>query len=131
MCWKSKTKPKLQTAKENIVVYKVVRLNKNIIESFTKRFCYKLKRKYELPALDLLFIPPDLFVSDACYVVHEGFHSYNIYADALLQHELVRFDPFSYVKTAVVECIIPKGSKYYRNETETVSNAIIIAKILD
>lgn len=133
MCWTSRTKPKLQTAKKNIVVYKVVRLNENIIESLIKRFRYELERKYEIPKLKLL--PPECFDFDSdyglLYKVYEGFHSYNTYVDALLQHELNCFDPFSYVKTKVVECIIPKGSKYYRNETVTVSNAIIIGRILD
>lgn len=131
MCWTSSTKPKLQTAKKNIVVYKVVRLNENIIESLIQEFRYVLGRKYKLPALSLYFTPPELFGSDAHYDVYEGFHSYNTYVDALLQQELNCSVTSSYVKTKVVACIIPKGSKYYRNETVTVSNSIIIAKILD
>ncbi len=123
MCWKSINKPKLQTAKEPIVVYKVVFVKNERIESCFQKFHYELGHKYKISELKLLFSIPAL-VGLACYKVFEGFHSYNNY-------NIIHLQPlvdFPHIKIA--KCIIPKGSKYYRNKKQTVSNAIIISEIL-
>ena len=122
MCWESKTKPELQTAKEDIVVYKVALLKETGIESLFQRFHYKLGCVYKMPELILL--------SQDCYRVKEGFHSYNTYKDAF---QLCLSCGFTWILGAtyyVLKCIIPKGSKYYKNAKEIVSDTIIIKDIL-
>ena len=122
MCWKSKIKPELQTAKEDIVVYKVAFLKETGIESLFQRFHYKLGCVYKMPELILL--------KQDCYRVEEGFHSYNTHRAARKVH--LDYTIF-YSKGAeghILKCIIPKGSKYYKNAKEIVSDTIIIKDIL-
>ena len=80
--------------------------NKTFIPEWYCDFVYKLGKRYKTRIHE-----DDGFIS-------KGFHSYS---------STKRFTQFAY---RYVECIIPKGSKYYFNPTdmEYVSNQIIIKK---
>ena len=131
MCFTSANKTKY-IATEDIICYKEVeRIQKETCRSYWTEFTYEFGKLYTLlnskaVAEDYLNSPkpeeqertnnnelyPNEF--DDCIDIHTGFHSYK-------SHDLE--DCFSNV-----ECIIPKGSEYYQNLTEYVSNQIIIVK---
>jgi len=102
------------TADKDIVCYKIVRLEGKKIFSAYRGSLYYLNKKRRTIKL-----------SNDFYVIHKGYHSY-INLHHLNLHHRVN-DPYT-----MVECIIPKGSKYYINESEGeyVSSSIIITEIL-
>lgn len=125
MCWSSKYYPKIEIVDYPLVVYKVVRyVDLSICYSLCRNFEYIYKEEYKQIS--------DLKITQRKYhyewVINEGFHSYTRnraiqeYKETVL-HSISKF--------ALVECIIPKGSTFYRNENnEIVSDRIIINKIL-
>lgn len=127
MCWESNKLPVRRVAREGIEVYKIVCDFDGIrVQSLVMGFIYeyyKLYTKYDA-------IIPFVFHSEISnqWIINEGFHSYTRnraiqeYKETVL-HSISKF--------ALVECIIPKGSTFYRNENnEIVSDRIIINKIL-
>lgn len=76
--------------------------------------------KYKLRRLWFILTRPG-------YVVNEGYHSYK--ERPIYPHEVIYRHPAG-GKVRVVKCIIPKGTKYYENEDDYVSETIIIDQIL-
>jgi hypothetical protein len=137
-------KKKARIAKKDITVYKVVRLSPDLgnfkcdskgniyikAKMFSEfyGFQYLLNQEFKTK-MDLRKIP----TSKGKYEleVHTGFHSWSKPRNKHFMHEDGRY--------VVVECIIPKGSRYYvgkhsssfdNQEKWRVSNKIIINKIL-
>ncbi len=142
MCWVTKKQCELKIAEGDIPVIKIMRED---LRSVYECFLYELGKKYttELgPVLESLCIgaPQEDF-----YVIHKGFHSYSV--GCIISTEIVsdsflacakKFTTVEYNRELLdflpdvieVNCIIPKGSKYYVNERgEYVSDSIEIINI--
>lgn len=108
MCFTGKNIERI--AKKDIVCYKKINLNFDgrnsiIISSYHKGFKYKLGKVYNAS------FTKSKRTYDAGIDIFRGFHSY-------------RNKDMGNVK-----CIIPKGSKYYINDSERVSDSIKIVSI--
>ncbi len=105
-------------AEKDIVCYKIVYLQGKKIISFWFDFPYELNRKYTTQVLQPIPVP------NGDIRIEKGFHSYrNLYTAK-------RDVWFSLMESLViVKCIVPKGSEYYINNKEMVSNQIIIVEI--
>lgn len=118
MCFIIET-PK-QIATEDIIVYKFMRKD---LCSYIQDFSYKLNILYKTTfsykglKYNLLYPWPRISRDE----IYRGFHSYATIKKCLWHKPGFR-------GIYVYECIIPKGSVYYRNECkqEIVSNQIII-----
>lgn len=105
-------------AEKDIVCYKIVYLQGKKIISFWFDFPYELNKKYTTQVLQ------PIFTKKGNILIEKGFHSYrNLYT--------AKGDVwFSLMESLViVKCIVPKGSEYYINNKEMVSNQIIIVEI--
>lgn len=94
------------------------------LKSFHNDYQYVLHSSN--PQVDLEIEDRFLFIGGE---VHQGYHSFIDINDAIYAHNL-------YGHLKVVECIIPKGSKYIKGTNPDgskgfVSNQIIINKILE
>ena len=116
MCFHISNKnPNEQTAKEDIVVYKVLERKSN--KAIYRNFYYQPNRTYRLrKKLELCH---SSFISTISNI-HEGFHSCSTLDKA---KEIKSYD-WNYRK--IVKFIIPKGAKYYYNQIdqEYVSTSI-------
>jgi len=114
----------IETTQQDLVVYKILvplkrkwwYLNK-IFVSFFYGFEYKKGKIYQIDSFGVEAY------STMFYEIYQGFHSYNSYEIALRQPEFSGFH-----KSKIIKCIIPKGTKYLKNDTEIVSTAIKIIK---
>lgn len=123
-------------AKKDIIVYKEVskQKGKNIYESIYNNFIWELNKLYktdlkkdsrliyydEESMIHYVSIPDNLLTS-----ISEGFHSMdkNRARETTSYNEAYDFD------SVVIECKIPKGSLYYKDETGLyVSNQLIVLK---
>lgn len=126
MCWTSRYIPIKRTTTDFLIVYKVVTyINSSECRSLYTYFDYIYKRVYKEPT------NPEIRESKSLYrwEIYRGFHSYATMNRALREYE----DAInhSYGEVTLVECIIPIGSTFYKNEKdEIVSNGIIINRIL-
>lgn len=132
MCWVNKWEAHKKIAKEDMIVYKVVLDNNNVIASYYKNYMYligKLNPKVELEAIkNSSIIDPDTVT----YVISKGYHSY--------RHKL-KFDKdyqviwginiyYRSLNCCIATCIIPKGSEYYESsDGQVVSNQLIIKEV--
>lgn len=107
MCWIGANKGIAtmgETAVEDIIVYKVMRLNDGGLYSFTRNFAYVPGKEHCLWSKIVVRDDGDRHVS-----IERGFHSYG--GDCVI----------------VARCIIPKGSIYFKNkEGEFVPDRIVI-----
>lgn len=126
MCWSSRYCPIKRGTQNLIIVYKVVTyINSSECRSLYTWFKYIYKRAYRYPG------PLEIRERRGIYrwEIHSGFHSYATINRALREYEDAI--TYNYGKVALVECIIPIGSIFYKNEkNEIVSNRIIINRIL-
>lgn len=126
MCWSSRYCPIKRGAQNPIIVYKVVTyINSSECRSLYTWFRYIYKRVYRYPG------PLEIRESKDMYgwEIHNGFHSYETMGRALQEYEDAI--TYNYGEVALVECIIPIGSIFYKNnDYEIVSNGIIIGRIL-
>lgn len=139
MCWRAfkKRDKRVRVADEDITVFKVVRkVEDGLYLSYYKDYPYYLGRAYEMKGLSHKEI-------DGNMRIEEGFHSYSskecyicipynnfgqIYILKQKTWELSAVYDDIY-DLCIIECTIPKGSKYYRNYYgEIVSDKIIINK---
>lgn len=126
MCWSSRYCPIKRGAQNPIIVYKVVTyINSSECRSLYTYFNYIYKRVYRYPG--------SLEIKESRYMyrweIYRGFHSYATMNRALREYEDAI--KYSYGKVALVECIIPIGSIFYKNvDDEIVSNGIFINRIL-
>ena len=126
MCWISKYPPIRRSAQNLIIVYKVVTyIDSSECRALYQWFKYVYKRVYRDPGSLEIKERNNMYR----WEIYRGFHSYATIDRALQEYE----DAIIYHlgKTALVECIIPIGSIYYKNENdEIVSNGIFINRIL-
>ena len=135
MCWKSKHKPKLEIAEEDIPVQKVLDVTVGYEPcSPIYPFKWKLNNKY------FVQLPIPIFDDKLkCWQAHIGFHScgsihvidYNFARQCKNKFgvTVLATSNFRYDNWKVFNCIIPKGTKYYKNEYDDyISNALIILK---
>ena len=124
MCWVSKIKPIKQYAYNDIIVYKVLIEDEGILQSpYFQSFVWELNTIYES---DLNY--PELCITPFRfnYKIHEGFHSCD-QGYTLSKYYLVIMN--TNPSAEIYECIIPKGSCYYKNSRgEYVSDKLIIKK---
>lgn len=126
MCWSSRYCPIKRGAQNPIIVYKVVTyIGSSECRSLHAWFKYVYKRVYRDPGSLEIRERRDIYR----WEIHNGFHSYATIIRALREYE----DAITYNcgEVALVECIIPIGSIFYKNmDDEIVSNRIIINRIL-
>lgn len=134
MCWISEKKPILKIAPRNIPVLK-------ILEKRDGRLFSPVMHNAEwflgMLALENDFLPSEKYYSWWCdkYTIDEGFHSYRKRA-LLASHYTVslwkKIDEMQGIDKTYVMCAahIPKGAQYYMNETEYVSNRLVVDKII-
>lgn len=124
MCWSSWYYPDEKTAPCPLIVYKVVVYITSLrFRSLVMWFDYIHKHEY---------IELNLEITKRKYAhgweIYRGFHSYSNLNKAIEEYNAIssaRND------VALVECIIPKDSTFYKNEKdEIVSDRIIINRIL-
>lgn len=126
MCWTSKYPPIRKSAQNLIIVYKVVTyIDSSECRSLYKWFKYIYKRVYRYPGPLKIRERRDIHR----WEIHRGFHSYATMDRALQEYKEDIMCNFGEI--ALVECAIPIGSIYYKNErNEIVSDRIIINRIL-
>lgn len=107
-------------AEKDIVCYKIVNLRDNKIISYWYDFIYELNRKYTTQVLQ------PIFTKKGNICIKKGFHSYR---NLGIAKDYIYYDMFSLLPEIIVKCIVPKGSEYYINSKEMVSNQIIIVEI--
>lgn len=113
MCFTSKDRAKY-IADKDIVCYKTV--STDLISIY-----YDFQYQYG----ELYHSEFDIAQYQTRIVIEEGLHSYKTSSYA---KDFLHFSCGNYDTKIVVECIIPAGSEYYMNESEYVSNQIIIVK---
>ncbi len=125
MCFYKRIGDKIQIAKKDITVYKVVRyyhVNNNSFTSLYQEFLYEFNKLYKEPCFD---------------TISYGFHSYK-YSKYLNNGVIIskklsyckRYYNEHYTDSIILECTIPKGSIYIFNSTDYISNQIIIDNIV-
>ena len=140
MCWstyKNKNKGE-RTAKEDMLVYKIVKKYKEFgYVSYYRGMVYILDKEYSISNLKAINCP------DGKTIINEGYHSYSAQeCNICINHNVIsvysknknKLEEDHYEasipnsdRTAVVVCVIPKGSIYYKNEHgEIVSDHLII-----
>lgn len=127
MCWSSKYPPIKRNAQNHIIVYKVVRYidSSECRSLYYKWFKYVYKRVYRDPDSLEIKESRDMYG----WEIYRGFHSYATMDRALRGYEDAI--TYNYGKVALVECTIPIGSVFYKNnDDEIVSNGIFIDRIL-
>lgn len=108
-----------QIAKEDITCYKVIYLKDNKLLSFYYDFKYILNKLYKTTFTHCQ--------AEGFIYIKKAFHSYKLIISALEFYSKVSI----YIHNAVVvQCIIPKGAKFYQNNECFASNQLIITKIL-
>ena len=104
----------LKVAEKNIICYKRVNTHKaGYVTSFLISFPYKFGKLYtennwESTKNDVISAGVAIF----------GFHSYK------------KNEPVRKSIKQTVRCIIPKGSEYYENKSEYISNSIIVKSVI-
>lgn len=136
MCWLSKKKKAARIAVEDILVYKVMyrKPNNGRFRSLYRRMDYEPEKIYWTD-VNPISIDSPLYPE---MMIDKGFHSYSmdktmatkdkyhIVIYNMENNEIVDSIFFS-DNLVIAKCIIPKGSKYYKNDLgEIVSDQIII-----
>lgn len=126
MCWSSRCCPIKRGAQTLIIVYKVVTyIDSSECCSLYQWFKYTYKRVYRDPGSLEIKESRDMYG----WEIYRGFHSYATMDRALREYEDAI--TYNYGKVALVECTIPIGSVFYKNnDDEIVSNGIFIGRIL-
>lgn len=136
MCWKSKEKKTPQIAGEDIFVYKVMLQNPDTgrYKSLYYGMRYEAGKVYSTciePINTYRPLYPEMKID-------KGFHSYSMDRTMATKdkYQIVIYNMenneivdsiFFFDNLVIAKCIIPKGSKYYKNDLgEIVSDQIII-----
>lgn len=133
MCWRCYTSiDKIShVAETDIRTFKILKLVEHLLCAYYQNYNYTIGKLNSVNSLELIGNK-----------IFEGFHSYDLNNDCIpgflegnivVQDKKGRFlDCYDYIDHIVkVECIIPKGSKYYENSFgEIVSNKLIVDKII-
>ena len=118
----------IEIAQEDIVVWKVMGYKSKYLGlwrrfySYYQEYVYKFNRIYTVSEFtyDIRAYGINMY-----YEIYKGLHAYLTYGDAYIFIEQW-VDNRNVVE--IVKCIIPKGTKYLKNDTEIVSTAIKIIK---
>lgn len=126
MCWSSKYPPIKRSAPTSLIVYKVVvYISPLRCRSFIMWFDYIYKHEYIESYLNIEELG-DIYIYR--WKIHRGFHSFVSLDKAVEEYKKALLGDR---RIALVECIIPKDSTFYKNEKgEIVSNRIIINRVL-
>lgn len=126
MCWSSKYPPIRRIAPCSLIVYKVVvHVSSLKCRSFIMWFDYTYKHEYIEPNLNIEELK-DIYIYR--WKIYRGFHSFVSLDKAVEEYKKASLGDR---RIALVECIIPKDSTFYKNEKdEIVSDRIIINRIL-
>ena len=126
MCWSSKYPPIRRSASTSLIVYKVVvYISPSICRSFIMWFEYIYKHEYIEPYLNIEELG-DIYIYR--WNIYRGFHSFVSLDKAVEEY---KESLLGGRRIALVECIIPKDSTFYKNEKdEIVSDRIIINRVL-
>ena len=126
MCWSSKYPPIRRSAPTSLIVYKVVvYISPSKCRSFIMWFAYIYKHEYIEPYLDIEELG-DIYIYR--WKIYRGFHSFVSLDKAVEEYKKASLRDR---RIALVECIIPKDSTFYKNENgEIVSDRIIINRVL-
>lgn len=108
------------TAKKDIICYKFLQVVEEDSGMLVSPFIDHVYFLGEINKLNKKLMTYNL--GDA-KLIHEGFHSGNSFMIKTWGDRPEIFKNYS-----LFQCTIPKGSKYYKNEMEYVSDAIIINK---
>ena len=135
MCWMC-SKAEKKIAEEDIKVFKIGKGYEDIFESLYVDFKYQLNQLYT-SCIDVEFQ-----THSNNFIGSQGFHSYDpsivhlkISENGIIQWAVYagkrRLDCDTHIGDCVkAECVIPKGSVYYKNDMgEIISNQIIIKNI--
>lgn len=124
MCWTSKYPPIRRSATTSLIVYKVVvYISPSRCRSFIMWFDYIYKHEYIEPYLNI-----EEFKDIHRWKIYRGFHSFVSLDKAVEEYKKASLGDR---RIALVECIIPKDSTFYKNENgEIVSDRIIINRVL-
>lgn len=113
------------TAREDIICYKVLRIQDNSLYAYYRNFEYEIGKLYRGP----LVCSKTYSTSEGLYMnINEGFHSYS-------DIEYAKENYRDVLKSAViVKCVIPKGTIFFEGEQNCgrgyASNQIIIKEIM-
>ena len=126
MCWTSKYPPIKRSAPTSLIVYKVVvYISPSRCRSFIMWFDYIYKHEYIELYLNIEELK-DVYIYR--WKIYRGFHSFVSLDKAVEEYEQALLGDR---RIALVECIIPKDSTFYKNEKdEIVSDRIIINRVL-
>ena len=126
MCWTSKYPPIRRSAPTSLIVYKVVvYISPSRCRSFIMWFDYIYKHEYIEPYLNIEELG-DIYIYR--WKIYRGFHSFVSLDKAVEEYKKASLGDR---RIALVECIIPKDSTFYKNEKdEIVSDRIIINRVL-
>jgi hypothetical protein len=113
------------TAREDIICYKVLRIQDNNLYAYYRSFEYKIGKLYRGP----LVWGKMYSTSEGLYMnINEGFHSYSDIEYAKQNYRDVL------ESAVIVKCIIPKGTIFFEGEQNFgrgyASNQIIIKEIM-
>jgi len=126
MCFYVPKRQRIKIAENDITCYKIVEVcsNTKTLRSQFLGFFYNFKETYKIKKEFPQYKKVDL-ITKSKRVIDKGFHSYIEMSYSHRSHFPSNF-------TKIVECIIPKGSKYHVNEemNEYVSESIKIIKLL-
>lgn len=111
-------------ATKDITTYKVVAVTNGVMHAIWQFFEYKYHKLYKLSVPLRTYT---LFNADT--ITLDGFYSFDNWGDAWYLH-LQCIDKSQYT-TKIVECVLPKGTKYYTTNNTIVSDQIIIKNVLD
>lgn len=140
MCWSTyeNNNKRERTAKEDMLVYKIVKKYREFgYVSYYMGMEYILDKEYSINNLKAINCPYGETI------INEGYHSYSVQeCNICINHNVIyvysknknKLEEDYYEarilnsdRTAVVVCVIPKGSIYYKNEHgEIVSDHLII-----
>ena len=147
MCWVAYNKKEatVNIAKEDIIVYKIVRMKGNKLYPYFYHFnnIYTINKVNPLINIEL-----EESLEETHYAcINKGYHSYamipEIYKYKFSDDDVIFVNyntKYKFLRDTyelddplcLVECIIPKGTKYYVNHLgECVSEQLIVTKILE
>lgn len=136
MCFRKLYGSTRQIAAEDIKCYKILEF-----DSPQSATAYHYNYRYLFHKVNII---PGLKLSSDTVEINRGFHSYIHYKSierfrlkkrfsAILKgtkKSKVWFKSYYLEKRVAVRCVIPKGSFYWKNDTEYVSNQIIVEEFV-
>lgn len=143
MCWVSNNPVIFEIAEQDIKTFKVMAIDDN--NNLRSYFFYSI---YSIGKIKPRVTLHTQSSSNSCtHFIHRGYHSYHrnieckycfdireggVVSVGNLERYHLSFVIYSYPKLCIVECTIPKGTKYCLNERgEYVSEQIRVDKILE